>query len=97
MNIQGDYRYLLQVVGDSYLWIGKHSEIHGKAKESYRHIFNLNPDEGVTYWYNKVKDNPLVTMVASPNLAPFSISENQVWFCTFLDPEENCWLFVGQK
>jgi catechol 2,3-dioxygenase-like lactoylglutathione lyase family enzyme len=97
LDIPGDYGYMLQVVGDLNVWIGQHSEIKGNAKESFRHLFNLYPDEGVEHWYQKVKDNPQVTIVAEPFLAPFSTPENQVWFCTFLDPEGNCWQFVGNK
>jgi uncharacterized glyoxalase superfamily protein PhnB len=97
LDIPGDYGYMLQVVGDLNVWIGKHSDIKGKAKESFRHLFNLYPEEGVQYWYKKIKDNPSVSIIAEPYLAPFSTEENQVWFSTFLDPEGNCWQFVGKK
>jgi uncharacterized glyoxalase superfamily protein PhnB len=97
LSLPDDYGYMLNVVGDLNVWIGKHSEIHGKAKESFRHLFNLYPEEGVEYWYNKVKDDPRVTIVAKPFKAPFSTPDNEVWFCTFLDPEGNCWQFVGKK
>jgi uncharacterized glyoxalase superfamily protein PhnB len=97
LDIPGDYGYMFQVVGELNVWLGKHSEIKGKAKESFRHLFNLYPEEGVEYWYNKVRANPNVTIVAEPFLAPFSTPENQVWFSTFLDPEGNCWQFVGKK
>ncbi len=97
LDILGDYGYMLQVTKDLWIWIGRHSKIKGKAKENFRHLFNLYPDEGVDYWYMKIKDNPQVTIVAKPFLAPFSTKDNQVWFCTFLDPEGNCWQFVGAK
>lgn len=97
LDIPGDYGYMLNVVGDLNVWIGKHSEIKGKVKENFRHLFNLYPTEGVEYWFNKLKDNPQVVIVAKPFLAPFSTKENPVWFCTFLDPEGNCWQFVGKK
>lgn len=97
LNIPGDYGYMFNVVGDLNVWIGKHSRIHGKAKENFRHLFNLYPTEGVTRWYEKIKDDPQVTIVAKPFLAPFSTPDNQVYFCTFLDPEGNCWQFVGNK
>lgn len=97
LNIPGDYGYMLNVVGDLNVWIGKHSEIKGKAKENFRHLFNIYPTEGVEYWYEKLKNISEVTIVAKPFLAPFSTPENQVWFCTFLDPEGNCWQFVGKK
>lgn len=96
LNIPGDYGYMFNVTGDLNVWIGKHSEIKGKATENFRHLFNLYPEEGVEYWYNKLKDNSQAEIIAKPYLAPFSTSENQVWFCTFLDPEGNCWQFVGK-
>ncbi len=97
LNIPGDYGYMLNVVGDLNVWIGKHSEVKGKAKENFRHLFNLYPEEGVEYWYNKVKQYSGTTIIAKPFLAPFSTPKNQVWFSTFLDPEGNCWQFVGKK
>ena len=97
LNIPGDYGYMFRVVGDLNLWIGKHSEIKGKAKENFRHLFNLYPNEGVEHWINKVRQHPEVTIVAEPFMAPFSTPENPVWFATFLDPEGNCWQFVGKK
>lgn len=97
LNIPGDYGYMFNVVGDLNVWIGKHSEIKGSAKENFRHLFNLYPEEGVIYWHNKIKDNPQVKIIAEPYLAPFSTPDNQVWFSTFLDPEGNCWQFVGKK
>ena len=97
LDIPGDYGYMLRVSGDLWLWLGKHSKVKGKAKENFRHLFNLYPDEGVDYWYNKLKKIKNATIVAKPFLAPFSTPKNQVWFCTFLDPEGNCWQFVGKK
>ncbi len=97
LDIPGDYGYMLQVVGNLNLWLGKHSEIKGKSKEPVRHIFNLYPKKGVNYWYKKLKDRKDCQIIAKPFLAPFSTKDNQVWFCTFLDPEKNCWQFVGKK
>lgn len=97
LSLPDDYGYMLNVVGDLNVWIGKHSEVHGSARENFRHLFNLYPEEGVEFWYNKIKDKPGVTIVAQPFEAPFSTPTNEVWFCTFLDPEGNCWQFVGKK
>lgn len=97
LKLDDDYGYMFNIVGDYNVWIGKHSEVKGKAKENFRHLFNLYPEEGVEFWYDKIKDNPEVKIVAKPFLAPFSTAENQVWFVTFLDPEGNCWQFVGKK
>lgn len=97
LNIPKDYGYMLNVVGDLNVWIGKHSKIKGKAKENFRHLFNLYPTEGVNFWYKKLTKRKDVTIIAKPYLAPFSTPDNQVWFSTFLDPEGNCWQFVGQR
>lgn len=95
LTLDNDYGYMFKVAGDFQLWIGKHSEIKAQAKENFRHLFNLYPEEGVDYWYNKIKDSPQVKIIAEPFLAPFSTKDHKVWFCTFLDPEGNCWQFVG--
>lgn len=97
LDIPKDYGYMFEVTENANLWLGKHSQIKGKVKENFRHLFNLYPSEGVDYWYKKVKNVAGVTIVAEPYLAPFSTKDNQVWFCTFLDPEGNCWQFVGKK
>ena len=97
LSLPDDYGYMLKVSGEFQIWIGKHSEVKGKAKENFRHLFNLYPEEGVHHWHNKIKDNPQVTIIAEPFLAPFSTPDNEVWFSTFLDPEGNCLQFVGKK
>ncbi len=97
LKLDNDYGYMFNIAGDYNVWIGKHSEVKGKAKESFRHLFNLYPEEGVQFWFDKIKENPEVKIIAQPFLAPFSTPENQTWFATFLDPEGNCWQFVGKK
>ena len=97
LKLDNDYGYMFNIAGDYNLWIGKHSEVKGKVKENFRHLFNLYPEEGVEFWYNKIKDHPEVKIIAKPFLAPFSTDDNQIWFSTFLDPEGNCWQFVGKK
>ncbi len=96
LDIPNDYGYRFAVNGEMKIWIGYHSEIKGKAKEPYRHIFNLYVDS-VTGWHNKIKDELGVTIVAEPNEAPFSTPDDTVWVSTFLDPEDNCWQFMGPK
>ncbi len=96
MKLSNDYGYMFIVNNDYKLWIGKHSEIKGKAKEPYRHIFNLYVDS-VQKWYEKIKDTKDVTIVCKPCETPFSKPEDQWFVCTFLDPEGNCWQFMGKK
>jgi len=97
LTYENDYGYMLNVVDEYNIWIGKHSEVKGKAKENFRHLFNLYPEEGVEYWYLKLKKQGIIKIIAKPFEAPFSTPEKPVWFCTFLDPEGNCWQFVGKK
>ncbi|OGE19278.1 hypothetical protein A3D83_03930 [Candidatus Daviesbacteria bacterium RIFCSPHIGHO2_02_FULL_41_10] len=97
LKLPEDYGYMFNIAGDYNIWVGKHSEVKEKAKENFRHLFNLYPEEGVQFWFDKIKDNPEVKIVAAPFLAPFSTPDKEVWFATFLDPEGNCWQFVGRK
>ncbi len=97
VDIPNDYGYMLEVAGDLWLWIGKHSQIRGKNKDPYRHIFNLYPKDSVKSWYNKIKDIPGVKIICKPQLTPFATKKDPWYVCTFLDPEGNCWQFMGQK
>jgi len=94
LDIPNDYGYRFNVNNDFKLWIGKHSEIQGPAKEPFRHIFNLYVDS-VSQWYEKIKDK--TEIVSTPQLTPFATDENPVYVSTFLDPEKNCWQFMGGK
>lgn len=94
LDIPNDYGYMFTVNGDWKLWIGKHSEIHGVAKEPFRHIFNLYVTS-VSEWYNKIKERAAI--VSEPQLTPFATDDNPVYVSTFLDPEKNCWQFMGGK
>lgn len=96
LDIPNDYGYRFAVNGDMKLWIGYHSGIKGKAKEPFRHIVNLYVDS-VSEWYEKIKDKLGVTIVSEPEEAPFSTPDEPVWVSTFLDPEDNCWQFMGGK
>ena len=96
LDIPNDYGYRFKVHGDFQIWIGKHSEIHGPAKEPFRHIFNLYVTS-VSEWYNKIKDTEGVEIVSAPQLTPFATYDNPVYVSTFLDPEKNCWQFMGGK
>lgn len=97
LDIPGDYGYMFQVVNKLNLWLGKHSKVKGKSQENFRIMHNLYPEKGVNYWHKRVRTVPTVKIIAKPFLAPFSTKDNQVWFCTFLDPEGNCWQLVGEK
>lgn len=96
LDIPNDYGYRFAVNGEMKIWIGYHSEIKGKAKEPFRHIFNLYVDS-VSAWHNKIKNQPGVTIISIPEEAPFSTPIETVWVSTFLDPEDNCFQFMGGK
>lgn len=96
LDIPNDYGYRFAINGEFKLWIGKHSEVHGQAKESFRHIFNLYVNS-VTEWYEKIKDKEGVEIVSTPQLTPFATDDNPIYVSTFLDPEKNCWQFMGGK
>ncbi len=97
VDIPNDYGYMFEIKDDMWLWIGRHSEVHGKNKDQFRHIFNLYPEGSVLEWYEKIKACPGVEIICQPQLTPFAIKKDPWYVCTFLDPEGNCWQFMGQK
>ncbi len=97
MDIPNDYGYGVRVNKDYIIWIGKHDQVKGKSQEPFRTMHNLYPKQGVTHWYNKIKDHQDVTIVLKPELTPFATKDNPVYVCTWLDPENNCWQFMGKK
>jgi hypothetical protein len=76
-------------VGDVNLWIGQHSEVHGKNMDNARHMFNINVDSvKEAYEYLKAKD---VKFIAKPFKAPTI----EFYFATFLDLDNNMVQLIG--
>lgn len=78
-------------VGESYLWIGQHSEVHGKSKDPYRIMFNISVDS-VSQVFNELKSNG-VQFIAEPFKAPTFDS----YFATFTDLDGNIIQLIGEK
>ena len=78
-------------IGESYLWIGKHSGVKGKNKDPYRIMFNISVDS-VTSAYDELK-NRGVEFIAEPFKAPTFDS----YFATFKDLDGNIIQFIGDK
>lgn len=95
LTLPDDYGWMFEVNGDFRLWIARHSEVKGKNKDHFRHIFTLYTDE-VQKWYEKVKDAKGVKIICKPEMPPTATKDNPRYVCTFLDPEGNCWQFLGQ-
>jgi uncharacterized glyoxalase superfamily protein PhnB len=77
-------------VGDSYLWIGKHSEVHGKNKDPHRIMFNISVDS-VEDAYQELKAKG-VEFIA----APFKAPTFDKYFATFKDLDGNIVQFIGE-
>lgn len=78
-------------VGGFYLWIGKHSEVHGKNKDPHRIMFNIAVDSVFeAYEELKAKD---VNFIAEPFKAPTF----DKYFATFTDLDGNIVQFIGGK
>ena len=93
-GVEADYGYEFQLTNSMQLWIGRHGSIVGKSKEPVRIMHNLFTDE-VQKWYEKVK-NAGCTILQIPIKTPF-YSEKCKWYVsTFLDPDGNCWQFMGE-
>lgn len=89
-----DYGYQMNSDEVPICWIGRHSKVHGKSKEPVRIMHNLKTDE-VEKWFNKVKDAGC-EILQEPALTPFSTPEKQIYVATWLDPDGNCWQFMGK-
>ncbi len=94
--LPNDYGYMFLVTPTLRLWIAKHDKIKGKNNEPFRHIFNLYV-ESVEKWYHKIKNHPQVRVICTPEKTPLYSKEKPFYVSTFLDPEGNCWQFVGKK
>jgi uncharacterized glyoxalase superfamily protein PhnB len=88
-----DYGYQLKSGDVPVCWIGRHSEVIDKSKEPVRIMHNLKTDD-VEYWFNKVKEAGC-EILQEPAETPFSTEERKVYVCTWLDPDGNCWQFMG--
>jgi catechol 2,3-dioxygenase-like lactoylglutathione lyase family enzyme len=77
--------------GDTWLWIGQHSEVHGKNPDPHRHMFNLNVDS-VQKAYEYLIDKG-VEFFAKPFKAPTM----EKYFATFYDPDGNFIQIIGPR
>lgn len=77
-------------MGESYLWIGKHSEVKGKNKDPFRIMFNISVDS-VEETYKELVSKG-VNFIAKPFLAPTG-----KYFATFEDLDGNILQFIGAK
>ncbi len=96
LDIPNDYGYMFALKDDFKLWIGLHDKVKGKSKEPFRLIHNFYV-KSVTKWYQKIKNHKHVKIILKPELTPFATKKNQVYVCTWLDPDGNCWQFMGKK
>lgn len=78
-------------VGNVNLWIGQHSEIKGKNKDIYRHMFNIDVDS-VNEAYKCLKSKG-VRFLAKPFKAPTM----EKYFATFYDLDNNLVQLIGAK
>lgn len=90
LNHPDDTGVLFQI-GDTQLWIGKHSEVKGKNQDSTRHMFNLDVDS-VEEAYVYLKDKG-VEFIA----APFKAPTMNYYFATFVDLDNNIVQLIGNK
>lgn len=77
--------------GGTWLWIGQHSQVHGKNPDPNRHMFNLNV-ASVQEAYQYLLDKG-VEFVA----APFKAPTMDRYFATFKDADDNLVQLIGGK
>lgn len=78
-------------VGKVYFWIGQHSRVKGKNKDSHRIMFNLEVDS-VEKTYQHLKEKG-VRFYAKPFKAPTF----DKYFATFFDLDGNMVQLIGDK
>jgi len=78
-------------VGNVNLWIGQHSEVKGKNKDSHRHMFNFEVDSVTDTYEILVKKG--VFFFAKPFKAPTM----DKYFATFYDLDKNLVQIVGRE
>lgn len=78
-------------VGESYLWIGKHSKVSGKNKDPYRIMFNITVDSVETAYNELIAKN--VDFIAKPFKAPTF----DKYFATFRDLDGNVMQLIGDR
>jgi hypothetical protein len=77
--------------GDTWLWIGQHSEVNGQNSDPHRHMFNINVDS-VTQAY-KLLLSKGVKFLATPFKAPTF----DKYFATMYDLDGNLIQIIGNK
>lgn len=78
-------------VGNILLWIGQHSEVHGKNKDIHRHMFNFEVDS-VSETAKK-----LVSKGVKFYAIPFKAPTMDKYFATFYDADDNLVQLIGGK
>lgn len=79
------------LIGNTRLWIGQHSKVHGKNSDIHRHMFNFAVDS-VSATYEELKKRG-VRFLAEPFKAPTM----DKYFATFYDLDNNLGQIVGPK
>ncbi|MGH7246374.1 MAG: VOC family protein [Candidatus Levyibacteriota bacterium] len=82
---------VLFLVGNTYLWIGQHSEVHGKNMDMHRIMYNFVVDSVQSTYETLVAKG--VQFYAKPFKAPTM----DKYFATFLDLDGNMGQIVGPK
>lgn len=95
-GVEKDYGHMLQLTEEGKLFIGNHDSIKGQATspENIRLMHNLFTDE-VKKW-TKAVEKAGCKILQSPIKTPFYSKDEPVYVSTWLDPDGNCWQFMGK-
>lgn len=93
LELPKDYGYMVEAAPGYEIWIAKHSKVHGKNKEPFRHIVNFyTPD--VVAIFEKVRKVKGVKIIQRPmSMGKVVPGETRI-VATILDPEGNCLQFM---
>ena len=76
-------------VGNVYLWIGQHSQVHGKNKDIHRHMFNFTVDS-VNQTYEALTKKGVLFLAK-----PFKAPTMDRYFATLYDLDDNLIQLIG--
>ncbi len=77
--------------GDTWLWIGQHSEVHGQNPDQHRHMFNINVSS-VTEAYEELIKKGVVFLAK-----PFKAPTFDKYFATLYDIDGNLVQLIGPQ
>jgi hypothetical protein len=86
---EDDYGFGIEIAPGYKLWVARHSEVHGKNKDSFRHMLSLYVDD-IKIYFAAVKQFDPALIIEEPVLTCVGIPGEERWAGSFYDVDGNC-------